>query len=497
MNQSATATVPAASANRAVPWLSTFGLMVGIVAIGAAFRLSMLGWRSLWLDETLSVAFASRSLADIWRVPTAIGADPHPRLYYTLLHEWMQVFGRSEMAVRLPTAFASILNLPLLAALAARLFNRRTAVIAVALLAVAPLEVWYAQEARMYMMVATCGLMFAVFLTVRQRIALPGLLLSLTVGLYIDHTMLPLSIGLSVLFLIYWWQHDRDARRIVVWLAAVIGAAVLYVPNLPYLRFTFSEFNRIFVFQETREALGLPQLAPWHYLAAMLAIAILIGVVALAGQRLLRQASVRHWVGPLVVVVFGLVTLLIPIPRLFGIERVLVTGWPYVVLLVAWLIAADGELAERVLFPLLCISAAAATAALLVPKDDWRGAITYVNNRSESGDVLWMDPHWNRAAAVYYQSELPVESGTLDKLQRLTGDIWIVAERFPGLAIPSSPSEVWLEANRKLAESRTFYRLEVRRYSPRPAAAGAPIGWPATVRMSNSFHLRARLPYPC
>jgi uncharacterized membrane protein len=382
----------------------------------------------------------------------------------TLLHYWIALLGQSEMAVRLPTAFASILNLPLLAALATRLFNRPTALVATALLAVAPLEIWYAQEARMYMLVATCGLFFAVFLTVRSWVALPGLLLSLAIGLYIDHPMVPLSIGLSVLFLIDWWQRGRDPRRFGIWAAAVVGAWLLYLPILPFLTFTFEELNRIFVFREVRDALGIPPLRPWQYLVAMFAIAALIGVAAVIAQRLLRREGFRRWAGPIFVLGFALVTLITPIPRLFGIERVLATGWPYVVLFIAWLIMADARLWRYALAPLLVVSMLAAVSALLVPKDDWRGAISYINAESGGEGILWMDPGWNNTAATYYEITLPIRRGSLDDLAKARVDVWLVAERFPDLAVPSSPSEAWLDANWQLIDSQPFYRLEVRRY---------------------------------
>ena len=43
---------------------------------------------------------------------------------------------------------------------------------------------------------------------------------------------------------------------------------------------------------------------------------------------------------------------------------------------------------------------------------------------------------------------------------------WIVAERFPGQAIPSSPNEAWLDAQLHLVERVPYYRLEVRHYRP-------------------------------
>lgn len=443
-------------------WLLVFSILVG-----ATLRLALLGSKSLWFDETFTVILSEKSLPEIWRFPEKPGDDPHPRLYKTLLHYWIPVFGRSEMAVRLPTAFASILNLGLLGLLARRLFTRATALIAVALLAVAPLEVWYAQETRMYMVITTLGLGFAVLLTINHWLALPGLLAVLTIGLYVDLPMVPLSIGLSVIWLIFWLQNGRDRRRLIIWLGAVVGSWLLFMPISPYLTFTFNELNRIFVFREFRNALGLPDFAAWHYVLALLGIACLLGVGAWVGQRLLRRPGFRRWFGPVTVVAFGLFTLTTPLPRLFALERVLLTGWPYVILLVAWLLTQDVKLRRRALGPLLAISLLAAIAALLVPKDDWRGAVAYLEANAGKNDLVWIDPAWNKTAPLYYELSLETRTGGKNNLEQISQrDIWLIAERFPTLPVPSSPSETWLDANWQLVETAPFYRLEVRHYRP-------------------------------
>ncbi len=46
-----------------------------------------------WIDEGLSVGIADRPLADI---PGVLRLDGSPPLYYSLLHVWMALAGRSE-----------------------------------------------------------------------------------------------------------------------------------------------------------------------------------------------------------------------------------------------------------------------------------------------------------------------------------------------------------------------------------------------------------------
>ncbi len=100
-----------------------------------------LGTRALWGDETYSV-FAARL---DWPVPWR-GIDTSPPLYYSLLKLLLPISGHGEYALRLPSVWASVLALCLLAG-GLRSHARAWAGL---MLACSPLLVYMAQEARMY-----------------------------------------------------------------------------------------------------------------------------------------------------------------------------------------------------------------------------------------------------------------------------------------------------------------------------------------------------------
>ncbi len=120
---------------------------------GGAFllRVYALGGQSLWNDEGTSVALASRSLEAI-----ADGAakDIHPPLYYFLLHFWMPLAGDSEYSVRFLSVVAGVLLVAFTTRLALDLFGSEAALVAGLLSALAPFQVYYSQETRMYIWVA-------------------------------------------------------------------------------------------------------------------------------------------------------------------------------------------------------------------------------------------------------------------------------------------------------------------------------------------------------
>ena len=77
-------------------------LMLGAVAVAvlAAIVIRFAARSPLWLDETITVNIARLPLADI---PGALRQDGAPPLTYVLLHYWIQLFGSSTTAVRVPS----------------------------------------------------------------------------------------------------------------------------------------------------------------------------------------------------------------------------------------------------------------------------------------------------------------------------------------------------------------------------------------------------------
>lgn len=120
------------------------GLALALVA-GAWLRVTALDVHSLWFDEcgTLAIALADDPLA-------ALRSDRHPPLSFLALRAWIGVFGESDAAVRSLPALLSCATLVLFALWTRRIATAPVALLSTWLLAVAPYQVWMAQEVRMY-----------------------------------------------------------------------------------------------------------------------------------------------------------------------------------------------------------------------------------------------------------------------------------------------------------------------------------------------------------
>ncbi|OGO04553.1 MAG: hypothetical protein A2Y73_04965, partial [Chloroflexi bacterium RBG_13_56_8] len=133
-------------------WIALAIIM--LVAVG--LRLYRLDAQSLWNDEGTSVALAQRDLATIAR---NAAQDIHPPLYYYLLHYWLAAFGSGEWAVRFFSALGGTALVLATYFLARRIFSSLIASLAAVFSALSPFQVYYSQEARMYIFASLFGLL--------------------------------------------------------------------------------------------------------------------------------------------------------------------------------------------------------------------------------------------------------------------------------------------------------------------------------------------------
>jgi 4-amino-4-deoxy-L-arabinose transferase-like glycosyltransferase len=137
---------PGRDARRRAAWA-----VVGLILVALAVRVPGLGATNLWLDEANSWSLAKYSLPALL---ANIRSSPGSPLYFVLLNFWVRAFGDSERALRSLSLVVSLALIPATYTLGARTVSRRAAFLGTLLLAVSPMQLYYAQEARVYMLVA-------------------------------------------------------------------------------------------------------------------------------------------------------------------------------------------------------------------------------------------------------------------------------------------------------------------------------------------------------
>ena len=113
--------------------------------------------QSLWLDETTTANVVMRyGYLDI--ITKFSPHDFHPPLYYLFVKFWTNIFGYSEIALRMPSVIASLLTGWVVYQIVVKSIRsiksvKSTAIWAAAFFLFNPLVVYYSQEARMYAIV--------------------------------------------------------------------------------------------------------------------------------------------------------------------------------------------------------------------------------------------------------------------------------------------------------------------------------------------------------
>ena len=214
-------------------------VLLGIIIVALVLRFFHLGAQSLWYDEGYSVYLAGKNLAQI-TFETA--QDIQPPLYYYLLHFWMVVFGRAEIAVRGLSLLFGLLSLPLFYLLGKRLFSSTVGLLATGLAAFSPLYLWYSQEARMYTLLVMLTLCSSYLLWSALEDENPrtrtwrwiGVSVALILALY-THYFAFFVLAFQALYVLIAWRsgwHRFKPREVIVTLLAIV---IAYLPWLPYL----------------------------------------------------------------------------------------------------------------------------------------------------------------------------------------------------------------------------------------------------------------------
>ncbi len=216
------------------------GMMV--VAIG----LRLLASRSLWLDEATS--WFETQLPYDRMIEVLRDTDVHPPGYFTVLWATVRAFGDSELALRLPSLIAATALVPMLYVAGKAMYDRATGLVAAGFAVVAPIVVWYSQEARMYaqlmlLAVVAAWAVYQALDTGRFRYWLVYALAGAALAWTQYFAFLPL-VTFEAAIAIVAWQRKRaghpTTRLLVGGILASLLIAALVAPLIPFAHHQFS-----------------------------------------------------------------------------------------------------------------------------------------------------------------------------------------------------------------------------------------------------------------
>jgi len=245
-------------------WLKT--LVIIIIGLGIFFRFAHLGQKIYCCDESwTSVAISGNTVAELRQevshhqgtIPITtfdkyqhinpdhgvadtlnylITSDPqHPPLYYVMVRLWAQVFGDSPTGVRSLSALISLLIFPSVYWLCLELFESPVVGwVAMALIAVSPWQLFFAQEARQYSlwMGEILGSSAALLRAIRQENKGNWAVYTLTLalGLYTHLFTVLVMIAHGIYVVIQ--QQFRFTKTFLNYLLGTIAAFLMFLPWL-------------------------------------------------------------------------------------------------------------------------------------------------------------------------------------------------------------------------------------------------------------------------
>jgi uncharacterized membrane protein len=201
-----------------------------ITLLGAAIRITNLGFDSLWFDEVLTLNTAVQGIT------AANEVRDHPPLLYWLTSLSIHIFPVHEVTLRLPSLLAGILTIPLLISFGKTADLPSAGLWAGFLLAISTFHVRYVQEARHYALLLFFALLSLNFLyravsgNRSQDWLIYGAVISVMLFVHYSAWLLLLAEGVLVIWHLIAMLRRRGLHALLtIWPAAVLLLLTLLV----------------------------------------------------------------------------------------------------------------------------------------------------------------------------------------------------------------------------------------------------------------------------
>jgi mannosyltransferase len=385
---------------------SRSALLLVILLSACALRLYGLN-QGLWYDEI-------KTYVDYARIPfgkiiTTYDSENNHILYTLLAHASFCIFGESAWSLRLPAALFGVASIWALYLLVRKVGSQREALLSSALLTFSYHHIWFSQNARGYV-----GLLFWTILTSwlflrgiqeSQRYLWLLYALAAALGVYTHITMLFVVIGHFIIFaiMLFAWRKkiwpDRWAGFFFGFCIAALLTFLLYAFVLPQVFGTIGEESNVTTWKNPfwtilEFAKGMK--------VGFSGIIIAIGALIVTGTGLLSFARQRSavigliffpaFLGSVVVIAFGH-----PLwPRFFFFTigfgvLIVVRGTTVLGRVITGLLKLSPKrsiLIGSALCSGLIIASAISIPSVYAPKQDFKGALTFIEQNKELGDAV-------------------------------------------------------------------------------------------------------------
>jgi len=216
-------------------------LLFFILLVGLALRLYRLGEMDFSGDEACSIVYS--------RVWHQLFTDNHPPLYYKILGYWINLFGETEFRARMLSALFSLGTVLMISKLGKVIFNRQVGLISAFIMAVTPIHIYYAQEARSYALMTflfSIALYVFILIIYKEKKNLWGIFtILLLLSVITEYICFPILISTGSVFLFKRFRHHFK-KWILCWFIVLLGFSVW----IPVFWMQFTNIARDFWIQQ-------------------------------------------------------------------------------------------------------------------------------------------------------------------------------------------------------------------------------------------------------
>ena len=389
-------------------------LGIGLVLFAAVVRIIGLGLDSLWFDEVFSVRIARLRVGEI---VSLAAKDVHPPLYYLLLHFWTTLFGQTESSVRMLSVVFSILTVFFIYRIAFMLFDLRIATCTALLTALSPLQVFYAQEARMYAQLA-CLSTISVFLFLRwlkdaNRLSAVLYVFS-TAALLYTHLYAVFIVVAQLIYFVMLFFVSRDTFR-RAWRSYLTMGFITTLLFAPWMLVAFQQATRATGHFWIKEP---DWLAPFRtlieYCGSLWLALLLLPLFGYGVKRCCKQSDVTLIPSLAHLKAFLLLWLILPIALPFILSKLitpfyltkytLAASLPFYLLTAVGLTQVRNAVWQCVLAFVICFSLATVLRSDLktLKRERWGDAAYNVEREAKTGDLVLFNSAGSLLSYSYY-----------------------------------------------------------------------------------------------
>jgi uncharacterized membrane protein len=229
-----------------------------LLLIGAMIRWHAIGRIGLWMDEYWALylstgrgdqafylpkqvilspapAVGFAGAPSWWHIWTGLDSVLHPPLYYLILRGWVHTFGEADVTIRLLSLILDLAAIALLFDTVRLTSSPWTALIAAGLMAFAPVQIDYSQQARPYTLLAvTTMIVFNLLRRIEIHGVSPPKIFGLAMASFLAALTHYLAMGVIIGGIAYVWVAFPWAARWKVISAMVAGLAIFAIAWAPF-----------------------------------------------------------------------------------------------------------------------------------------------------------------------------------------------------------------------------------------------------------------------